>query len=905
MHQIKKFNLFLYLAIFLIFSFGGRILNLITDYYWFSEIGSRSLYIKMLLTQGGLGISAAFFVVIILFLNLQISLKLSKKPFIIIEPDATVHSPLPIPQFSFIKPIIQIILISLILLAALFTGIWASNHWETVLKFVHRVPFNSVDPLFGRDIGFYVFTLPFYRFIYHLILTSLIFSLLISLFVYALNSRILFSEKGVKIADNSKAHIVILLSMMSLLFAYHFQLKIFDLLSAQRTLSPGAGYSFVKAYLPGLKVLRFIAVGSAILLWGSLWVSWRLSSTKIVITAIVLLIGGTILARAYAEIVQKFEVGPNEIVKETPYIKFAIENTRQAYGLTKIQELEFDPQENLSPSLLKKNDLTVKNIRLWEHVPLLTSYGQLQEIRTYYDFLDADNDRYFINGEYRQVMVSVRELVPESLPSRIWINEHLTYTHGYGICMGPVNRISPEGLPEFFIKDIPPVSGIDLQVKKPQVYFGESRTNYAIIKTHSKEFDYPAGEENVYTSYNGSGGISVKNFFRKLIFALRFSEFKILFSKDITSESRFLLYRSIKERVNHAFPFLKFDNDPYIIISDEGKLFWMIDGYTLTDRYPYSQKIGGVNYIRNSVKATIDAYNGTMTLYISDAQDPLIQTYSKIFPHTFKLIEEMPEDLRSHIRYPQTLMNIQAKIYATYHMTDPQVFYNQEDLWKIPLRTAGGRNDPMEPYYTIMKLAEIGEKEEFILMVPFTPAKKENMIAWMAARCDEPDYGKLLVYNFPKQKLVYGPQQIESRIDQEAEISKQLTLWDQGGSRVLRGNLLVIPVEQSLLYVQPLYLEASGGGLPELKRIIVAYGNSIVMEENLESALMKIFEGKIDRSLRESSAPADAKQEIKMLIRQAKEHYEKSQNALRQGNWAVYGQEMKLLEKFLNNLASH
>lgn len=377
---------------------------------------------------------------------------------------------------------------------------------------------------------------------------------------------------------------------------------------------------------------------------------------------------------------------------------------------------------------------------------------------------------------------------------------------------------------------------------------------------------------------------------------------KILFSGDIQSESRFLYYRSLRERLAKAAPFLRFDQDPYIVISDEGRLFWIADSYTFSDRYPYAEKTTGFNYIRNAVKATVDAYHGTIQLHVAEPQDPVIQTYQKIFPELFKSMEEMPQDLRRHIRYPQTLMNIQARIYATYHMTEPQVFYNKEDLWRIPVRTVQGRTEQMEPYYTIMKLAGVGKKEEFILMVPFTPSRRDNMIAWMAARCDEPNYGKLLVYNFPKQKLVFGPQQIENRIDQEAEISKQLTLWDQGGSRVFRGNLLVIPVDQSLLYIQPLYLEAAGGGLPELKRIIVAYGNTVVMEENLELSLQRIFGGRVGVPEKGKPSRQEQKMDFKDLSRKAKEHFDKAQRAARGGDWSGYGDEIKTLEQILKKL---
>ncbi len=904
MPKLNKRNLILYIALFLIFSVGGKTVQFFADLFWFRETGFGDFYLKSLYLRIAMGAGGAVLIAAFLLLNRWIAEKFSKKPFIIIEPNARVTSPFDIPHVSDIKPLVQAVVLVGVFLVSFITGGWCSGQWETLLKFLNAVPFNQPDPLFGRDISFYVFSLSFYKFVYRFCVTAGIFGTLLVAATYLVNNRIIVSERGVQAADNAKAHVLFLVGLLLILVAVHFQIGMFDLLTEQRALAPGAGFAGVHARLPGLRILRFIAFFAAILFLAAPW----FSNTKVSAGALLALVAGVVLARMYTEGIQKFTVGPNEIVKETPYINLAIQNTRAAYGLTDVQELEFNPQENLGADSIRRNDLTLKNVRLWESRPLLTSYAQLQEIRTYYDFLDVDNDRYLINGEYRQVMISARELVPESIPSRNWINEHLTYTHGYGACVGPVNRISPEGLPEFFVKDIPPASSVNLKITRPEIYFGESRTNYAIVNTGAKEFSYPSGDENVYTEYAGTGGVRVDNFLKRLLFAVHFGELKILFTSDIKKDSRFLYNRAVRERLNKAAPFIHFDADPYLAISDEGRLFWIVDGFTATDDYPYSERVSGINYIRNSIKATVDAYNGTISLYVSDPKDPIIQTYMKSFPGSFKPLADMPKDLLAHIRYPQTLMNIQARLYATYHMMDPQVFYNKEDLWKIPVRTAAGRAEQTEAYYTIMKLAGVGAKEEFILMVPFTPAKKENMIAWMAARCDEPNYGKLLVYNFPKQKLVYGPQQIESRIDQDAEISKQLSLWDQSGSRVLRGSVLVIPVDQSLLYIQPLYLEASGGGLPELKRIIVAYGNNIAMEENLELSLARIFGGKIGSALKDtagtisSSAAPKTESDHRILIRQAREIFERGQSAARQGNWSGYGEEMKNLERVLRNL---
>ncbi|OGR84269.1 MAG: hypothetical protein A2901_03625 [Elusimicrobia bacterium RIFCSPLOWO2_01_FULL_54_10] len=898
MNRLKKWNIILYAAIFAAVSFGGQGVRLLTDYLWYQEVGFTEVFTRTLMTQGLLWGAAALIMGGALILNWRIALNVCKRPFVVIEPESVI-SPLPLPQISGLKPFLRTLFWVFAFMVSLVAANWAAGRWEMFLKFQNAVSFGVLDPVFGRDISFYVFSLPFYKFLLQFFLIVVILSLSLTVVIYAVNARIFVTPRGIKTADGAKIHWAVLGGFFCLLMAFHYQIKSYDLLLAQRTLAPGAGFADLNAYLPGLKILRVVALISALLLWAS---AYRMD-LKLIAGAVLLTFLGPLLARTYSETVQKFKVAPNEIAMESPYIEQAIKATREAYGLSNIEEKEFDPQENLTSERLKANDLTVKNIRLWEHRPLLTSYGQLQEIRTYYDFLDADNDRYFINGELRQVMLSVRELVPESLPSRIWINEHLTYTHGYGIVMGPVNRISPEGLPEFFIKDIPPKSETGIAIARPEIYYGESRANYAIVKTGSKEFDYPSGDENVYTTYQGLGGVPAKGLLRRLLFALRFGELKILFSGDIEPESRFLYYRQVRERASKAAPFVRFEFDPYAVVTNEGRIVWLIDGYTSTDHYPYSEKFGDMNYVRNSVKAVVDAYDGTVRLYISDADDPLIQTYARIFPGVFEPISAMPEDVRAHIRYPQTLMNIQARVYATYHVTDPQVFYNKEDLWKIPQRTAGGTSQAMEPYYTVMKLAGLGGKEEFILMVPFTPSKKENMIAWMAARCDAPNYGKLLVYNFPKQKLVYGPQQIESRMDQDAEISKQITLWDQGGSRVLRGSLLVIPVDQSLLYVQPLYLEASGGGLPELKRVIVAYGNSIAMEENLELCLARIFGGRMERRERSDSPPAsDAGAGFRRNARQAQDHFDRAQKAMRAGDWAVYGAEMEQVGKILRSL---
>jgi uncharacterized membrane protein (UPF0182 family) len=486
-------------------------------------------------------------------------------------------------------------------------------------------------------------------------------------------------------------------------------------------------------------------------------------------------------------------------------------------------------------------------VRLWDHQPLLDTFGQLQEIRTYYDFVGVDNDRYKINGAARQVMLSPRELNSGSLPNRTWVNERLTFTHGYGLTLGPVNQVTQEGLPVLFVRNLPPETIPELPIKEPSLYFGELSNDYVIVKTATREFHYPRGEDNVFTQYEGSGGVPIGTLGRKLLFALHFRAPQIVLNSGIGAESRIMFRRQVRERVTTLAPFLNFDRDPYLVLAD-GRLFWIIDAYTTSNRYPYSTPVGnaGLNYMRNSVKVTVDAYNGTTAVYLSDAVDPIAATYARIFPGLFKPLAEMPAALREHVRYPEDIFAVQASVYATYHMTQPAAFYNREDQWEVPVIEDARDAAAMQPYYTIMRLP--GEAEpEFIQMLPFTPRAKDNLSAWLAARSDGEHYGKLQVFQFPKQKVIFGPRQVVARINQDQTISPQVTLWNQQGSAVIWGTLMVIPVEESLIYVRPLYLRGSGGRIPELQRVIVVYQNQIVMEPTLDAALARLFGGSVQR----------------------------------------------------------
>ena len=545
---------------------------------------------------------------------------------------------------------------------------------------------------------------------------------------------------------------------------------------------------------------------------------------------------------------------------------------------------------------------------------MLDTFGQIQAIRSYYDFASVDNDRYVINGEYRQTMLSSRELNSSSLSNRTWPNERLVFTHGYGVALGPVNQVTAEGLPVLFVKDLPPNSEVDLSVEEPSVYFGELSNDYVIVNTDTREFHYPEGDDNVYSKYDGESGIPIGGLFHKLLFSLRFRAFNVLISRQLTPDSRILIHRNISERVETLAPFLMYDRDPYMVIS-EGRLFWIIDAYTVTDSYPYStQAMRTINFIRNSVKIVIDAYEGTTTYYLADADDPIAATISKIFPDLFTPIEAMSADLRSHVRYPQDIFTLQTAMFSTYHMTNPAVFYNKEDQWDVPAIDSDGRTAQMEPYYTIMKLP--GEQDaEFIQMLPFTPRRKDNLAAWMVARSDGEHYGKLMVFQFPKQKLIFGPRQIVARINQDEEISPQITLWNQQGSQVIQGTLLVVPIEESLLYIRPLYLRAADGQIPELKRVIVAYQNEIVMEETLALALNRLFGGRdpdgllaattsdsltVGSSNPTSSETAfDPSIGISIPWSEALQQLERALEAQREGDWSRYGSELNQLRQIL------
>ncbi len=879
----------------------GQVVPLYTDWLWFQEVGYAQVFLTSLSFRGGLFTGVAVAVLVFLYVNLTIAARTARS-----DVYWELEDQLGLPGRVVIEPLIRRFMPIVVALISFISGLRASANWETVLEYLNAAPFGTVDPLFGLDLGFFVFTLPTWRLVVGWGTALVVGTLLLTLIVYVLQRSLALTTRGPRLAAGARAHLLGLGALLLALAGLSFWLDRYEVVYSPRGVVFGATYTDVYATLPVLGALAVLAGLCAAACLAQL----TRPGLRLVAGGVVLLVATWIIGLlVYPALLQRFRVAPNELAAERPFIVHNIRMTRQAYGLDRIVEREFPADETLDARALERNAPTIKNIRLWDHRPLLRTFGQLQEIRTYYKFVDVDNDRYTVGDEYRQLMLSARELSYQHLQgARSWINEHLTFTHGYGVVVGPVNRVTTEGLPEFLVKDIPPRGEGFTKVTRPEIYFGELSNDYVLVRTRSQELDYPAGDQNVYTPYGGTGGIPLSSFLRKLAFAARFGEVKIMLAHDLTPESRVLMHRSIADRVRRIAPFFRYDRDPYIVVTDAGRLVWMLDGYTTTDRYPYSEPVRGVgNYIRNSVKVSVDAYDGTVVLYVADAGDPIVQTYAKAFPALLRPLERMPADLQRHIRYPEDFFTIQARKYATYHMEDPQVFYNKEDLWAVPRRTIEGRDREMEPYFTIMRPP--GEaKEEFILLTLFNPSRRDNMIAWLAARSDPPNYGRLIVYNFPKQKLVYGPRQIDARIDQDPVISQQLSLWNQRGSTVIRGSLLAIPIDQSLIYVQPLYLAASEqGALPELRRVIVAYGNQIAMESTLEQSLLRVFGGRPAVPVAVTPATPGARPDAapggRALAQRAWEIWQRSQDALRRGDWAQYGAEQKRLEETLRSLS--
>jgi uncharacterized protein len=767
-------------------------------------------------------------------------------------------------------------------LISLVFGFIAAGNWAIILRFLNPSNFPDLDPQFQKNISFYIFRLPFWGLLETWCIGLACTTLIACTLYYLLSGNSLSEGRFPGFARIQIRHLSFLGAVVMISLAIRHWLNRFDLLYGFRGVVYGAGYTNIKVQLPIEVCLSVISIISAIWLFYKSFTGYQnLQIQQFKLKRIIILILPFIvyllifsLSNFFSATVQRLVVQPNELVKEIPYIERSIKMTRKAFNLDTIEAKTFDPEGELTAQDIKNNDSTIKNIRLWDTRPILQANRQLQQIRPYYQFHDADIDRYFLSkdasiaqGDRQQVIIAARELDYAQVIdiAKTWVNEHLIYTHGYGFTLSPVNRVAEGGLPYYYVKDIgtenvesgtltvsDDVIRASIPIGKPRIYYGELTDPYIMTSTKVKELDFPSGEENVYTVYDGTGGIKIGNYFRRVLFADYLKDWQMLFANDFTLDTKLLFKRNIRQRIKAIAPFLSYDQDPYLVAAkttsqenSKDNLYWIVDAYTTSDRYPYSDPgKNNFNYLRNSVKVVIDAYNGKVDFYIAD-EDPIIQTWKKIFPKLFKPLAEMPLDLRLHIRYPEDLFSIQSERLLTYHMTDPQVFYNREDQWQIPQEIYGSKSQQVEPYYLITKLPTAKE-EEFILLHPYTPTSRPNLIAWLAARSDGEEYGKLLLYKFPKQKLIYGLNQIEALINQDPVISQQISLWNREGARAIQGNLLIIPIEQSLLYVEPLYIEAEQNSLPALTRVIVIYENQIVMAKTLNEGLDAIFNHNLD-----------------------------------------------------------
>ncbi len=925
------------------------VFSLYPDWLWFGELQFASVFWTMLLSKFGFGLGVWVVFILIIALNLYAASRLSPggDQRMAFNQDGGYLAQLGISGRTG-----SILFMVIVLLISVIFATKGSYEWDMFLRYVYQQPFESTDPIFHKDISFYVFSLPFYLFVQNGLLILFVFTGLLIMGWYLKEGGLQIiggftpvegsppSMPKITIAPSVKKHLLFLAGLVVILLAWGYHLKVYKLLYSTYGPAFGASYTDITIKILAYRVLIIFSLALAALLFYSI----RRPKKRVIWMGVGIWVGAAVLfAIILPSLIQKVVVKPNELAKESAYIAYNIDSTRRAYNLNRITEERFPVSETLSAEDIKENDLTIQNIRIWDERPLLQTYRQIQAIRLYYDFNNVDIDRYVVDNQLRQVNLTAREMLINKLPpqANTWVNRHLIYTHGYGLALSPVNEVSREGLPRLLVKDVPPESHPDLKVDRPEIYYGEKTEEYVLVKTKTEEFDYPRGDKNVYTIYQGTGGVPITSFFRRALFALEFLDPQIMFTTYLGPESSIMYNRRIGTRVRAIAPFLDYDRDPYLVVS-EGKLYWIQDAYTTSAMYPYSSRSRSpwnnkrLNYIRNSVKVVIDAYNGDVSFYLVDEADPLANTYARIFPELFRPLSEMPADLKKHLRYPMDFFKMQVDVYCLYHMEDEQVFYNQEDLWQIPDEIYGEKRLEMEPYYVIIKLPG-EEKEEFLLMLPFTPSKKDNMIGWLAARCDFPHYGNLLVFKLPKEKLVYGPMQIEARVNQQTEIAREFTLWSQRGSRVIRGNLLAIPVGDSFIYAEPVFLEAkqeetegaprtqtqprglrrSRGGetgspstvdqskaasLPELKRVIVAFGNRLAMDKNLDTALRRVV-GK-EASFEKPVVPAPPETlDIYTLGPQALARYKKAIDYLRQGDWASFGKEIELLEALLKEIS--
>lgn len=770
------------------------------------------------------------------------------------------------------------------------------GQWDTYLRFRYGGSFGVPDPLFGVDVGFYLFHLPFYGLLQTTLMLLTAFALAGTVLIYMFFGLLRVSAAGgIDASRNATSHLSILLFILVANWGWGLYLDHYNLVYSTVGVVYGAGYTADHV----TRIVLWIMVGVSAVACALLAVNFFRPRFRALVVGSVVYVALYVIAVLLLPVLfQKYVVEPSELARETPYLKHYIDFTRKAYQLDAIQETAYPALADLTPATIARNEDTIQNIRLWDSRPLLQTYQQSQAIRLYYKFYTVNTDRYHLADGYHQVMLSTRELASE-LPAqaRTWVNQSLQFTHGYGVVMSFVSKTVGGGFPRYLLENIPAESKYGLTITQPSIYYGEAMPGYRIVATSIKEFDYPKGNDNVYTSYAGKGGIPLDNYWKRLLFAWTQADVNILLTSYLGPESRIQIWRNVPDRVAEIAPFLRLDGNPYPVLSD-GRLYWIQDAYTDSNQFPYSAPYEtgfgeSFNYIRNSVKVVVDMYDGTVSFYVMDPNDPVLAVYRQAFPGVFKDLDQLSPDLHKHLRYPEDLFAIQADQYKTFHMTDPQVFYNREDLWAAPKEEYAGAVQPMRPYYILMKLPGSDELQ-YLLMTSFTPQNRDNMISWMAAKSDFPDYGKMLFYQLPKEKLIYGPNQIEAMIDQNTTISQQLTLWDQRGSRVIRGALIVTPIENSFLYVVPVYLTAEGTNFPQLKRVIVVAGDKVVMEPTLDEALNDLFG--TPQPVAGSPEPLATRQPA---LEQAKTQFEEARKAMQQGDWAKFGAAMGALGRQL------
>ena len=931
-HRPKKGLSFVVMVIVVILVLLIGCAGFLTNWMWFDSLGYEKVFWTKFLSQLEIGVP----VFLAAMLLVRIYLKSLKKHYFI---EVESHE---IPDEKRLNKISWGMSVVFGLLVGLTAG---ASTWMDFRQFANATSFGLKDPLFHLDISFYVFKLAFLTKANNIVLGIVVGVVIITLLYYGIlitvrtpdmfewepeepegpetsgENAIPFTRKYRKkpsekrTLDLNNDNMIQLLHIASgkltllgivfyLMVAMDFLMRQFDLLHVHTGAVYGAGFTDVNVKLWVYRLIMVLSVVGAVTLCHHMH---RKEPKKLVRIPIAIVAVG-LLGGVVSFAVQNLLVSPDEINKESKYLERNISYTRHAYGLDNIKVEEFPAEQNLNQQAIRDNSQTITNIRINDYEPVQDFYNQTQSIRQYYDFNDVDIDRYNIDGEQTQTYLAARE-INESKISSTWINRHLKYTHGYGAAVSRVDAVTASGQPDIIVKNIPPESEAkDIDITRPEIYFGELTNDYVIVNTDEQEFDYPNGNENSYSTYKGKAGIKL-NLLNRILFSVREGSMKLLVSSNVNSDSRIIINRNIKDRVEKLMPYLSYEKDPYMTVVN-GKLYWIVDAYTTSSYYPYSEpysgEVGSTNYIRNSVKVVVDAYNGDTTFYVVDQDDPVARTYQKIYPTLFKDVKEMPEGIRKHIRYPNSLLKIQAGVYTKYHMDQVKVFYQDEDLWDIAHQIYGTEEKEMDPSYFIFELPD-EKKAEFINMIPFTPKSKQNMTAIMMARNDGNRYGQLLVYKFPKNKTVYGPMQIEAQIDQNTEISKEFSLWNSSGSKYRRGDLFVIPINNSIMYVEPVYLEASNQAIPEMKRVIVDYGDKIAYESTLADALADLF-GEDENGGQSQSASASSgknnsgKSNTKELIQKANEAYENAVNAQKSGNWKKYGDYLDELEKYLNQL---